>query len=168
MTIPVRQLLSLSSLLLLLLLATGDPISLVSAMRRSIREPLAFNAKQRCLSAATVIHAQCDAVVVAELELGRVTVQVLLIAVLIDALHPTLEQTKEPFNRVSMNGGIFKRHVLTFAVVDRAMASHLLAYLGIVLSLVGHQPRLASDVLANELADFLAGHSADVNGADLT
>src|SRR4051794_41925413 len=93
--------------------------------------------------------------------------QMLLVTVLIDTFHPALEQAEEPLNGVGMNGGIVKRHVLAIAMIGRAMASHLLAYLGIMFRLVGHQPRLASYILANEPADFLAGHSANVNGADL-
>jgi hypothetical protein len=41
-----------------------------------------------------VLHAQLDAMVVAEVELGQVASQVLLSTVLTDTLHPTLEQSK--------------------------------------------------------------------------
>src|SRR5690349_15423760 len=66
-----------------------------------------------------------------------------------------------------MNGGIIKRDVLSDAVIDRAVAGSFLAYLDVEFGLVGHQPRLASDVLANDPADFLAGHAVDVDSLHL-
>ena len=46
-----------------------------------IGEPLALHAEQRRFGAISVVHAQRDAMVVTELELGHVAVQVLLPAV---------------------------------------------------------------------------------------
>src|SRR5205809_429840 len=96
-------------------------------IRPSIGEPLAFRSQQSRFGARIVIRAKRDSVVVAELELRHVTMQVLLVAMLINALHPALEQAKETLNRVGMDSGIFKGDVLAFSVIDRAVASHLLA-----------------------------------------
>jgi hypothetical protein len=62
-----------------------------SVTARLISQPLAFDAEQRALDTSGVVHAQADAVAVAEIELGQMAMQMLLFAVLIYAFHAALE-----------------------------------------------------------------------------
>src|SRR4051794_28842727 len=132
-----------------------------------IGEPLALHPQQRRLGAPTVVHAQRDSVVVAELKFRQIAVKVLLVAMLIDTLHAALEQAKVAFDGVGVDRCVLERDVLTLAVVDRIVAGELLTNLVVVLGLVGHQPRFAGNVLPDDAADLLAGHGVDVDGADL-
>src|SRR3954454_18317655 len=118
-------------------------------INRSVGQSLPLHAEQHRLCASAIVNAKRDAVVVAELELGQIAAQVLLVAMLVDAFHAALEEPEIAFDGIGMNGGIFKRNILSYAVIDRIMAGKLLAYLGVVFRLIGHQPRLAGDVLAN-------------------
>src|SRR3954471_16617710 len=74
-------------------------------IRPPIRQPLALHAEKGCLGALAIVHTQRDAVVVAELELGHVAVQVLLVAVLVDALHPALEDREVALDRGGVDRG---------------------------------------------------------------
>src|SRR3954447_10984183 len=132
-----------------------------------IGKTLPFHSEQGRTCPAGIINAEPDAVVVTELELGQIAVQMLLVAMLIDAFHAALEQAEVAFDSVRVDCGILKRDVLTYAVVDGAVTGKFLAYFGVVLGLVGHQPRLASDAFADDAADFLARDRLDVHGADL-
>ena len=60
-------------------------------MRHSIGQPLSNDALQRRLGPLDVAAAQRDPVIVPKIELGNVAMQVLLGAMLIDALHAALE-----------------------------------------------------------------------------
>src|SRR4051812_18942571 len=139
-------------------------LDLASDVSWFIGEPLALHAEKGRIGTYAVIYTERDAVVIAELELGQIAVQMLLIATLVDALHATLEQAEVTFNSVGVDRSVLKRDVLTDAVVDSVVAGKLFAYLGVVLGLVGHQPRLTGDVLADDAADLFAGHCLDVNG----
>src|SRR4051812_29649789 len=90
-----------------------------------------------------------------------------LVAMLIDTLHAALEDGEEALDSVGMDGSILKRDVLALAVIDRAVAGSLLAYLDVMLRLIGHEPRLAGEIRADDPADFLAGHAVDVGGLHL-
>src|SRR4051794_19051219 len=74
------------------------------AVNPPIGQALADHAQQRCISTRRVVHAQSDAVGVAELELREVAVQVLLAAVLVDACHSALEQAERSFDGVGVDG----------------------------------------------------------------
>ena len=64
-----------------------------------MREALADNTRQRCNRVVGVIVAEGGAVAVAELELSEVAVQMLLAAMLVDALHAALEDQEIAFNQ---------------------------------------------------------------------
>src|SRR5258707_15212980 len=63
----------------------------LSDMRRLISEPLSDDALQRAISAGNVIDAERNAIRVAKVKLGKVTVQMLFLAVLVYAFHAAFE-----------------------------------------------------------------------------
>lgn len=67
-----------------------------------IREALAGDASQRVLVALAVFDPKRRAVVLAKIELGKVAMQMLLTAVLIDALHAALEDAEVALDRVGV------------------------------------------------------------------
>ena len=71
-------------------------------MRRPISgticQPLADDTLQRPRAALDVIDAEHKSIAVTEIKLRKITMQVLFLAVLIDAFHPTLENRIVVFN----------------------------------------------------------------------
>src|SRR5690606_16137101 len=68
-----------------------------------ISEALSDHASNGHFGAVGIIYAKGDAVAVAEIELGKVAVQVLLGDVLVDALHAALEDRIVAFDRVGVD-----------------------------------------------------------------
>lgn len=112
-------------------------------MRLSIRQPLTNDTLQRALSPLAIFNAQLRAVAVAEIKLRNVTVQVLLRAVLVDALHAALEHAVEPLDRVRVR---LAPAIFTSAVTDEIMLSEVLAQGSVLPSLVGHDACAGKDV----------------------
>jgi hypothetical protein len=81
---------------------------------RSIGQPLSDYATQRLLCSGNVIHAERNAVRIAEIKLAQISVEVLLFAMLINAFHAALEDRIEAFNGV---GVCLAANVFVFAVV---------------------------------------------------
>lgn len=73
--------------------------------------------------------------------------QMLLGAVLIDALHPALEHGGVAFDRIGVG---IATHILVCAVPHDAMLSELAANLEVVPGLVRHQAGFLGDVLARD------------------
>src|SRR5690349_4834560 len=71
-------------------------------MSPSIGEALADAALYGCVGARHVVNAQRDAMVVPEVELAQIAMQVLLTAVLIDALHTALEDREVALDGVGV------------------------------------------------------------------
>lgn len=68
-----------------------------------IGQALAFNRCDGVGRSALVINAEGDTVIVAEFVLGKIAVQVLLGAMLIDALHAALEDAEYAFDGVGVD-----------------------------------------------------------------
>jgi hypothetical protein len=83
-----------------------------------------------------VLDAKRGAVVVAEIELGKVAVQVLHAAVLIDALDAALEDRELALNRVRVDRAILKADVLALTMAGEAVAGELIAELLILTGFV--------------------------------
>src|SRR5437764_1232246 len=60
----------------------------------SVREALAFGADQGPGGAGRVVNAECNARIVAKIELGKVAMQVLFLAVLVSAAHASLKNAE--------------------------------------------------------------------------
>jgi len=97
-----------------------------------------------------IVNPVGDTVVVAELELGDVAVQVLLAAVLIDALHAALEDGEVAFDRVRVDGLVVAVHVLACAVMNEIMTREVSGKLGVLRRLIRHDVRLLGDVLTQD------------------
>ena len=103
----------------------------------SIGQPLALGADNRAVGARLVIDAERDPVVVAEIELGRVAMQMRLADVEIAAVDPALEDREEVFDRVGMPER--SADIFLGAVVDGAVSAELAADRPIDRGIVGHQ-----------------------------
>ena len=67
-----------------------------------IGEALAFDAAQSAIRALGIVHAKAGTVRIAEVELGKVAVQMFFAAMLIDAFHAALEHAEIVLDRVRM------------------------------------------------------------------
>src|SRR6266849_6422874 len=92
-----------------------------SSMSRLISEPLADHSAKQFLGALFVAPSVRLAMVVAEVELGEVAVQVIVRAVLIDALHAALEDREEAFDGIGVNGRIERGDIFALAVSGEAV-----------------------------------------------
>lgn len=89
--------------------------------------------------------------VIAEIELRQIAVQMLLGAVLVDALHAALKDGIVSLYGVGADDAIaFVTDVLLVGVFDGLVAGKAAADLGIPRRFVSHQPGLARDVGAND------------------
>ena len=79
-----------------------------------IGQALARDALDRNFRAVGIAVAEPDAVIVAEIIFRQVAMQMLLFAVLIDALHAAFEDREETFRRIGVNiaASVFLRGVL--------------------------------------------------------
>src|SRR5579863_9689983 len=135
------------------------------SVNRLVGEPLADNAFQRAVGAGHIVNAKFDPVAIAEIELGQIAVQVLFLAMLIDALHAALEDRIVAFGGVGV--GVEAGHavgvaVFVAAMIDGRMVGELAANLGVMRRFVGHKVRLARDVLAHDRRDVRDGRAVDM------
>src|SRR5580693_7722031 len=72
----------------------------LSVISCSISKPLADDTLHRSRGTFHVIYAEPNAIAIAEIVLGEITMQMLLAAMLVDALHAALENREIAFNRV--------------------------------------------------------------------
>jgi hypothetical protein len=93
-------------------------------VRISICEPLALGTNEREIGAGYVIHPQLDTIAVTEIELGEITVQVSLAAMLIDAFHAAFKDAVKAFNSVGMN---FAANIFIGLMADALMAREVIA-----------------------------------------
>jgi hypothetical protein len=89
-----------------------------SLTSRSIGETLSNDAFDRALGAIYVIYAEPDAIAIAEIEFGKIAVQMLFAAMLIDALHAAFENRIVTFNCVGVDD---PTHIFADAVIDGLM-----------------------------------------------
>src|SRR5579885_149466 len=130
-----------------------------SSTSRLIGEPLADHALQQAFGALGIVHAKRDAVVVAEIKLRQIAVQMIVAAMLIDALHAALEHGEEAFDGVGMHAAIGARDVLTFAVTGELVIREVIAQTPILTCLIGQHSRFRMDVC---LQDREQGRSLEI------
>jgi len=77
------------------------PLSRLLLVSRFIGQPLADHACQKLVGPRCVVHALGNPVVVPEIKLGKVSVKMLLLAVVVSAVDASLENAEIAFNGVS-------------------------------------------------------------------
>ena len=90
--------------------------------------------------------------VVAEIEFGPVAMKALLPAVLINALHATLENREVAFDRVGMHGAIGQAHVFVGGMIHRFVPAKVDADDVVVACFVGEDSRFVRDVFLQNRA----------------
>jgi hypothetical protein len=114
-----------------------------SVISRSIGKALPNDAFDRPFGTLHIVNTKADAIAIAEIELGKISVQVFLAAMLVDALHAALEDRIVAFNGVGVN---FAANIFFAAVVYALMAGELGSNFKILTSFVGHQGGFLGDV----------------------
>ncbi len=106
---------------------------------RFIGQPLPFDALDRGMRAGGITHAELFAVIIAEIELGEIAMQMLLVAMLVHAEHAALEDTEIVFDRVCCDKPVtFIANVLIGLVVDSLMVRKIGAEAAVVAAFVRH------------------------------
>jgi hypothetical protein len=105
----------------------------------SIGQALANRTEQDAISAVGIANAQADAVVIAEVEFSHVAAQVGLRAMLVDALHPALEDRIEAFHGVGVDVAV--ANVFACGVAGEIVSREVLVDSAILASIVGHDVR---------------------------
>lgn len=121
--------------------------------RSVIFQTLAIDTLQRPSGTLAVLTAKLRAVAVAEIELRKIAVKVLLAAMLIDALHAALEDAEIALNRVGADDLFaFVAGVFVGAVVHAVMAGEaaFLVHVAIPSGGIGHDGGFAGDVGADD------------------
>jgi hypothetical protein len=136
--------------------ASGRRRKRPSATSRSIRQPLALGANKGAIGTGQVINPECDPVVVAEIELGRVAMQVSFGDVEIATVDAALENREEVFNGVGMPE--MGADILLRRMIDRAVAAELTADRPIDRRIVGHQVGSLVDIRDDDRLQGLRGH----------
>lgn len=119
-------------------------------MSRLISQPLALHALQQNLGALGIVNAVRGAVGIAEIELGQVTVQMVMPAVLVNTFHAALENRKETFNGVGMNGLIEVVNVAANAVNGGAVVAKEPTNAAVLSGLISHDAGALVDVGLND------------------
>jgi hypothetical protein len=111
-------------------------------VRQFIGEALPNDTTKRHVRARKIVHALRFSVVVAELELCRITMKMTFTAVLVDALHAALEDAEIAFHRVRVN---VATDILASLVGGEVMVSKgatdarvLLGFVGVERCFLGH------------------------------
>src|SRR5579872_3903845 len=124
----------------------------VALVNPPISETLAGRALDRQRSALRVLNSKSRAVGIAEIKFVQIALQMLLPAMLVDALHAALEDRE-----ITLNG--VRRHVtpriFSGRVVDAFVLGEFLAWLAIVHCFVGVQTAIQHDVRSERFADSL-------------
>jgi hypothetical protein len=112
-----------------------------------ISQPLTDNPLQRAITTGHVINAERNAVAVTEIKLGKIAMQVLFGAVLVNALNSALENRVIAFNRVRVD---VITNILFSLVVHRVVAKEPAAERFLPASLIRHHNAFAFDVVVND------------------
>jgi len=112
-----------------------------------------------------VIYAEPNAIAIAEIKLSEIAVQVLLAAMLIDALHAALEDRIVVLDGIGADDALaLIAHIFIIAVLDGIVAREPPAYVVIMARFVGHQRAFAGDVLAHDVMNLTRAARHAVRG----
>ncbi len=127
-----------------------------------VSKPLADDTFDRFNRTLAIIEAVGGARVVAELELGKVAVQVLLATMLVHAAHTALEDRERAFDGVRVDRAIIRIDVGVAAVERGAMLPKALADRLIDAGFVGHKASFAVNVVEHDRLDLVELGAFDV------
>ena len=135
----------------------------IGATNCSIGQALANDTLERLYGAGFIVHAQRDAVVIAEIIFAQIAVKVLFIAMLIDALHAALEDREIAFNGIGVSR---RRGHIPCAVHDGFMRGDMRVRALIEAAFIGVQAAFAGDVRDHDLRHGRLVGVLDMEGAD--
>ena len=98
-----------------------------------------------------VRYAKLDAAVVAEIEFGKIAMQMRFAAMLVDALRAALEYGPHALNCVGVNVAL---HVFALGMVDRRVSVEFFAQLRLDRAFIGMEYRLAGHVLDDDATNL--------------
>jgi hypothetical protein len=135
----------------------------LSVVRRSISEPFSDDAFQCAIGAGYIIDAEPNAMAVPEIELGKVTVQVLLAAMLVDAFHAALEYRIEAFNGIGVNDAA---HIFLSRKVDGLVHPEFLVQPAVCFPFIAHDESFFRDVGPNDWKELAGSGALYVEASD--
>jgi hypothetical protein len=125
-----------------------------------VRQPLALGADDGAISSGLIVDSERNAIVVPEIELGRVAMQMRFADVEIATIDAAFEDREEVLDRVGVPEG--SPHVLLRGVVDRAVPSELASDRPIDCGIVGHQIARFVDVRDDDRLEDRGGNVRNV------
>jgi hypothetical protein len=135
-------------------------------MSLPIGEPLANDTLHDPSGTLYVIYAEPDTIAIPEIKLRQLAVQMLLTAMLIDALHSALEDRIVALDRISVDVAV--ADIFVGAVLDGFVAGEPLTDVLVVTSLIGHQRGFAGDVIADDIVNLPDASVVDVKATRTT
>ena len=129
------------------------PSDLGPATNCFVGKATANDARQHARGAFGVIDAEASAVRIAIVELRKVAVEVLPLAMLIDTDHAALEDAEEAFDGVGGDALVLPVHVLAPAMVDGNVIGEIPTQSLVGLGFVGDQACLAGNRFTEKRAD---------------
>ena len=123
-----------------------------------IGEPFADEPRKDAVGARHVIATKGNAVAVAEIELREIAVQMLLAAVLIDALHPAFEDAEKALNRVRVDAAA---SILADTMIDATVTLPFDALVNGVF--VAQQPRFRRDIGADDRLNLVKRNALNLH-----
>ena len=114
-------------------------------MSRLIGETPTDDTTKGTLSASLIFDSDCAPMAISEIKLGKVAVKMLFPAVLIDALHAALEDAEKALDGIGVN---WAKTIFTAIVAHNVVLREVVNEVAIVPCLIGHDPRLGGNMLA--------------------
>lgn len=136
------------------------------SISRSIGQPSANDTTKGAFGTIFIFDAKGRTVAVPEIILCKISVQMIFVAMRVNAFHTPLEDGEVAFDGIGVDR---PAPVFALVVTDDAMAGELATKQGVIRSLIGHQMGLAIEVLAHQWGqsrrfDIINNHAARLPG----
>ena len=129
---------------------------------RSIGETLSNDTFDRAHGALYVIYAQPDAIAITKIEFGKVAMQMLFAAMLVDTLHAALENRIAAFNGVGVDD---PTHVFSDAVIDGLVHPIFFSERAVTLPIIVDDESFLGNVGSDDREQLTAGSSFNMKAA---
>lgn len=130
-------------------------------------ETLAHDTLEHVVAPLGVGHAKRNAVVIAEVELGKIAVKVMLGAMLVHAVHTALEDRERAVNGVGVNGAVGAVHEIHGRVNGGAEFDKLASDLAVHGRFIDRKAGFAGDVVTHDGRNILRADVVDMKPAAL-